>query len=212
MLEKGIRANLQFSGTGETKGLSLVFLCSRAPRAPLGHKPAPSKTTCPFVMHFVRKSSLLERDKPINCKQKKKHVTLSEDQIDEFDNEDFVFRAPVKILRGNEDDSQYFESLDELGFKLQNSDRPILFNIVNMNAGPPSTVPNRIGGQENGQEQSSNQNSSAADGVNFLHPLNKFSRMLEDMVIEDDPYFLQKFRSIHNHDLDSNLIENFDLI
>ena len=107
MLEKGIRANLQFSGTGETKGLSLVFLCSRAPRAPLGHKPAPSKTTCPFVMHFVRKSNIYEKDKlPINGKpQKKKHVTLSEDQIEEFDNEEFVFRAPVKILRGNEDDS-----------------------------------------------------------------------------------------------------------
>jgi len=36
-------------------------------------------------------------------------------------------------LKGTEDDSQYFESLDELGFKLQNSDRPILFNVVNMN-------------------------------------------------------------------------------
>jgi hypothetical protein len=60
-------------------------------------------------------------------------VTLSEAQIDEFDNEEFVFRAPVKYLKGTEDDSQYFESLDELGFKLQNSDRPILFNIVNMN-------------------------------------------------------------------------------
>lgn len=44
-----------------------------------------------------------------------------------------MFKAPVKYLKGTEDDSQYFESLDELGFKLQNSDRPILFNIVNMN-------------------------------------------------------------------------------
>lgn len=69
MLEKGIRANLQFSGTGETKGLSIVFLCSRAPRAPLGHKPTPSKTSCPFVMHFVRKSTFYEKDKlPINGK------------------------------------------------------------------------------------------------------------------------------------------------
>ena len=32
------------------------------------------------------------------------------------------------------------------------------------------------------------------------------------MVIEGDPYYLQKFRSIHNHDLDTNLIENQNLI
>jgi hypothetical protein len=36
--------------------------------------------------------------------------------------------------------------------------------------------------------------------------------MMEDMVIEGDPYYLQKFRSIHNHDLDTNLIENQNLI
>ncbi len=31
---------------------------------------------------------------------------------------------------------------------------------------------------------------------------------MEDIIIEGDPYYLQKFRSIHNHDLDTNLIEN----
>jgi hypothetical protein len=99
-------------------------------------------------MHFVRKSSHVEKQnipastgssgqQVANRQTRKKHVTLSETQFEEFDNEDFVFKAPVKFLSGQEDDSQYFESLDELGFRLQNSDRPLIFNIVNMNAGGP---------------------------------------------------------------------------
>jgi hypothetical protein len=81
-------------------------------------------------MHFVRKSVYTKREQlreglndgyapnNMNSKNKKKHVTLSEAQVDEFDNEDFIFKAPAKYLTGNEDDSQYFESLDELGFRL----------------------------------------------------------------------------------------------
>jgi hypothetical protein len=42
--------------------------------------------------------------------------------------------------------------------------------------------------------------------------MNKFSKMLEDMIIEGDPYYLLKYRSIHNHELDSNLVENHMLI
>jgi hypothetical protein len=115
MLQRGIRASLQFSGTGETKGLSLVFLCARAHRLPIGYKGPPPKSTCPFVMHFIRKSCLNEKGRngielettytQSGKPQKKKHVTLSEAQIDEFDNEEFVFRAPVKYLKGTEDDS-----------------------------------------------------------------------------------------------------------
>ncbi len=36
--------------------------------------------------------------------------------------------------------------------------------------------------------------------------------MLEDMIIDGDPYFLQKFRSVHNHELDTNLVENSMLV
>jgi hypothetical protein len=76
---------------------------------------------------------------------KKKLVTLTDTQVDEFDNEEFIFKAPAKYLRGNEDDSQYFENMDELGFRLQSQDRPMIFNIVSMNAPskPPSPVRRR---------------------------------------------------------------------
>ncbi len=63
-------------------------------------------------MHFIRKSCYLDRNNKIideatmsNKMNKKKHVTLSEAQIEEFDNEEFVFKAPVKYLKGTEDDS-----------------------------------------------------------------------------------------------------------
>ena len=42
--------------------------------------------------------------------------------------------------------------------------------------------------------------------------MNKFSKMLEDMIIEGDPYFLIKYRSVHNHELDTNLIVNEGLV
>ena len=51
-----------------------------------------------------------------------------------------------------------------------------------------------------------------SEGISYLHPMNKFSKMLEDMIIEGDPYYLQRYRSIHNHELDTNLIENNNLI
>lgn len=62
MLERGIRATLSFSGNGETKGLSLIFMCARNSRMPLGYKGPPPKTTCPFVMHFIRKSFYFEKE------------------------------------------------------------------------------------------------------------------------------------------------------
>jgi len=45
------------------------------------------------MMHFIRKSVYMERDaqknneQPTRGRNKKKHVTLSEAQVDEFDNE-----------------------------------------------------------------------------------------------------------------------------
>jgi hypothetical protein len=36
--------------------------------------------------------------------------------------------------------------------------------------------------------------------------------MLEDMIIEGDPYFLQKYRSVHNHELDTNMSVNHGLV
>lgn len=51
-----------------------------------------------------------------------------------------------------------------------------------------------------------------AESISYIHPMNKFSKMLEDMIIDDDPYFLVKYRSIHNHELDTNLVENHYLI
>lgn len=36
--------------------------------------------------------------------------------------------------------------------------------------------------------------------------------MLEDMIIDGDPYYLQKYRSVHNHEVDTNLIINEALI
>lgn len=31
---------------------------------------------------------------------------------------------------------------------------------------------------------------------------------LDDIIMEGDPYFLSKYRSFHNHELDTNMIEN----
>lgn len=49
-------------------------------------------------------------------------------------------------------------------------------------------------------------------GVKFIHPLNKFSKILEDIVIDNDPFFLVKYRSFHNHEIDTNLIANEGLV
>lgn len=36
----------------------------------------------------------------------------------------------------------------------------------------------------------------------------KYRDLIEDIVIEDDPFFLAKYRGFHNHILDTNMIEN----
>ena len=36
----------------------------------------------------------------------------------------------------------------------------------------------------------------------------KFSELIDDIDIKSDPYFLKYYRSYHNHELDTNLIEN----
>lgn len=98
----------------------------------------------------------------------------------------------------------------------------MVFNIVNMNA-PPKTG----AGEKNEEDNSSDTESeseehkqmnpskpgeSKGQGIKYIHPLNKFSRMLEDMIIEGDPFFLQKYRSIHNHELDTNLLAQEPLV
>lgn len=42
--------------------------------------------------------------------------------------------------------------------------------------------------------------------------MSKFSKLLEDIDIDDDPFYLQKYRSFHNHALDTNLMEHNELI
>ena len=97
MFQRGIKSNLQFSGLGESRFLSIMVLCSRQCRTPIGYKGPPIRTTCPFMMHFIRKSVYMERDAQkqqmmdnfsTRGRGKKKHVTLSEAQVDEFDNEE----------------------------------------------------------------------------------------------------------------------------
>jgi len=36
----------------------------------------------------------------------------------------------------------------------------------------------------------------------------KFSDLIEDIDIEGDPFYLKYYRSFHNHDLDTNIIEH----
>ena len=36
----------------------------------------------------------------------------------------------------------------------------------------------------------------------------KFSELIDDIDIEGDPYYLKYYRSFHNHELDTNLVEN----
>lgn len=93
--------------------------------------------------------------------------------------------------------------MDELGFRLQSQDRPLIFNIVSMNS--QSVVPNtRRSGNISSGTESDDENAPPKEpppleqprlnidpnGVNYIHPVNKFSKMLEDMIIEGDPYYL----------------------
>jgi hypothetical protein len=42
--------------------------------------------------------------------------------------------------------------------------------------------------------------------------MSKFSKLLEDIDIPGDPFYLQKYRSFHNHSLDTNMMEHNELI
>src|SRR3569833_1523622 len=46
----------------------------------------------------------------------------------------------------------------------------------------------------------------------LLRPGSKFSNLISDIDIPGDPYFLSKYRSFHNHELDSNMIEYNSLV
>ena len=48
--------------------------------------------------------------------------------------------------------------------------------------------------------------------LNEQKPFNKFSQLLEDIDLPGDPFYLQKYRSFHNHDLDTNMIEHHNLV
>jgi hypothetical protein len=36
----------------------------------------------------------------------------------------------------------------------------------------------------------------------------KFSDLIEDIDIDGDPFYLKYYRSFHNHELDTNIIEH----
>jgi len=40
----------------------------------------------------------------------------------------------------------------------------------------------------------------------------KFSDLIEDIDIEGDPFYLKYYRSFHNHELDTNIIEHQGLV
>ena len=60
MLTRGMRANLQMSSTGEVKSIIVVVMCSRNGKACT--KNPSIKNNCPFVMYFIRKSALIDKD------------------------------------------------------------------------------------------------------------------------------------------------------
>ena len=60
MLARGARANLQMSSTGDVKSIIVVVMCSRNGKA--STKNPSIKNNCPFIMYFIRKSALIDRD------------------------------------------------------------------------------------------------------------------------------------------------------
>jgi len=60
MLNRGMRANLQMSSTGEVKSIIVVVMCSRNGKA--NTKNASIKNNCPFIMYYIRKSALIDKD------------------------------------------------------------------------------------------------------------------------------------------------------
>ncbi len=60
MLARGMRANLQMSSTGEVKSIIVVVMCSRNGKACT--KNPSIKNNCPFVMYYIRKSALIDKD------------------------------------------------------------------------------------------------------------------------------------------------------
>lgn len=40
----------------------------------------------------------------------------------------------------------------------------------------------------------------------------KFSDLIEDIDLEGNPFYLKYYRSFHNHDLDTHLMENEDMV
>lgn len=104
MLQRGMRANLQMSSTGEVKSIIVVVMCSRNGKACT--KNPSIKNNCPFIMYFCRKSALIDRDTQkmndnynitANPKQGKKPIenlplpsstTKDEDDLDDDDDDD----------------------------------------------------------------------------------------------------------------------------
>lgn len=79
-------------------------------------------------------------------------------------------------------------------FKNQNPESSV-FNIVNMN-----------------QTSDTHNDPSSLQFNPANKPMNKFSKMLEDIDLEGDPFYLLRYRGYHNHELDTNLIENEGLV
>ena len=40
----------------------------------------------------------------------------------------------------------------------------------------------------------------------------QYNELLDDINIEGDPYYLKYYRSFHNHELDTNIIENLGVV
>ncbi|CDW85737.1 UNKNOWN [Stylonychia lemnae] len=194
MLKRGMRANLQMSSTGEVKSITVVVMCSRSGKA--STKNPSIKNNCPFIMYFVRKSAYenelrqgLNPNQPAMKKRKKRNMQcdLSLDQMN--DSETTQTRPPQRIL-GEEDDEEDYFQYNEIEFKddLQRNE------LINTSK-DPSEIKNEF-----------------LSALNQQKPFNKFSQLLEDIDIPGDPFFLQKYRSFHNHELDTNMIEHQDLI
>eukprot|EP00347_Sterkiella_histriomuscorum_P002817 403366692 len=201
MLSRGIRANLQMSSTGEVKSITIVVMCSRGGKA---HTKNPSiKSHCPFVMYIMRRSAyeneqkIAENPGQVHKKRKKRNVQCdlslekSDDETNTNDQKDFQKaqqqNKPQRSSKEDEqDDEDYFQSNDN-------------------NEAKDDQNKNDIFGS--GRDQA-----DFISSLNQQKPFNKFSQLLEDIDILDDPFFLHRYRSFHNHELDTNMIENWGTI
>lgn len=195
-MERGFRSKLSMSTNNEAKSLHVIVLCNKSGKSSLRCKNPSVRGLCPFLVLYERKSHIgvnkLYRQNGQTNPVKQENFDGTSDMRRKYraigQSYDELFKAPPPEAKINsnlypeesapKDEDDSFAETDENKLKEQK-----LFEFR-------SELPELI----NEKTQ--------------VKAKREYPGLVEDIDIEGDPYYLKYYRSFHNHDLDTNLVEH----